>query len=43
MEYNKDYIKFRDEFCPEMDINDPRVFLRLEEEIDKLEKKLGKK
>lgn len=43
MAYCQEYIDFRDRFCPGMDINDLRVFLRLEEEIDRLEKKLGKK
>ena len=41
MAYCQEYIDFRNEFCPEMDLDDPRVFLRLEEEIAKLEKELG--
>ncbi len=43
MAYCQEYIDFRDRFCPGMDINDPRVFLRLVEDIDRLKKNLGKK
>jgi len=43
MAYCQEYIDFRNKFCPEMALDDPRVFLRLEEEIARLKKKLGKK
>lgn len=43
MAYSKRYVEFRDEFCPELDLDDPRILLRLEEEIDKLKKELGEK
>ncbi len=42
MAYSEAYKNFRDRFCPELDLDDPRILLRLDEEIDKLEKKLGK-
>ncbi len=42
MAHSETYIKFRDEYCPELDIDDPELLFRLAEEIAKLEIKIRK-